>query len=82
MTDNTPDKPERRSFAAAVVALFVVTLLAMFYVLSAGPVNRMVKRGYINADSEILVIYLPLSWFHDHNDTARRVLDWYDGLLE
>ena len=59
-----------------VVVVFLVLVLPALYVLSIGPAEYLLMRGYI--DGEVLrPIYWPLAWLYQSFEPIRPIFDWY-----
>jgi len=58
-----------------------IVLLPLLYVLSVGPVEWLVTRGYINPNSaagEVLQgIYLPIRWLMGVSPWFKSFMTWY-----
>lgn len=70
---------ERRSKWPAVV--WMVLLLPVLYVLSAGPMNWVVITGRVSHETT-MKIYAPLVWVAGSQTPPGDALNWYIGLFE
>ncbi len=69
-------KEDRKSFAWGILLLAML----IFYPLSLGPVVWMAENGYLgNSGIRVFVqiVYFPLQWFYESNESVEKLLDWY-----
>jgi hypothetical protein len=68
------DEPKKRRSLAPLG--WVIGLLLLFYVLSAGPVGWLVNHGYLDW-RHANAVYSPLGWMYERSRAMHRVADWY-----
>lgn len=75
------DGTEKESSHAAA---WITSIVALFigYPLSAGPVAWFLVKVVKCAGPPklFLLVYGPLAWLAEHNETFRHFMDWYGGL--
>ena len=69
-----------------LLTVVIVTLLPVLYVLSVGPVNWLLRHGYISEDffSEggfAWVFYTPLRWMNENYPPFSSAMYWYTSLF-
>ena len=67
------DKPRRSGFGKL---LSLAGSLLIFYVLSTGPIAKLVEAERISA-SDVRRLYAPLVWLIKNFPPAERFFDWY-----
>jgi len=67
------DKPKKRSWASIG---WMIGLLLLLYVVSAGPVGWFVNHGYLDW-RKMNAVYSPLGWAYERSRAMQRVADWY-----
>lgn len=81
MTEPEDDEPKNRRHTTVWIAF--VLMAPMFYVLSIGPVVRMLTRGggVLSFRGPFGVIYGPLLWAANESTWVGVLLDWYVRLF-
>lgn len=70
------ERPAERRSPAIVIAIVMLFLLPFGYVVSIGPVNWLITKGYLDSDGPSR-FYYPLIYLAEHNDAAKHVFVWY-----
>jgi hypothetical protein len=68
------DEPKKRRSLAPIV--WMLGLLLLLYVLSAGPVGWLVNHGYLDY-RRANAAYSPFGWMYERSRAMHRVVDWY-----
>lgn len=55
--------------------MWIVGVVLVLYVLSVGPVIKLVQKGVVSASAG--VFYIPLFFLHDKTVVGKRFLEWY-----
>ena len=73
--EDLPDSPARPGGGLSRVALWVGCFLVL-YVLSVGPVAKLIDKGVIKEPS-VTPFYAPIVWLIDHWQPAQDATIWY-----
>lgn len=75
MVNAADERPSGASHPAAF-AVVAGLLFPLAYILSVGPADALMKRGYIKPTA-FAMFYRPVIYIYDHVPVLKQLIDWY-----